>query len=116
MLSKGSQYGLLLCFPPPALSPAPLNMRAPFLPHTVKIYSIYRQATPTQASESEDSIEFRKIKNINLLELLDTDPHLHLLKKLIPDFILVRGLLPYKKIQQFHLPNCNQVAHAPQNQ
>ncbi len=80
------------------------------------ILIIYRKATPTQASESEDSIEFREIKNINLLELIDTDPHLHLLKKLIPDIILVRGLLPYKKIQQFHLPHCNQVAHAPQNQ
>ena len=41
MLSKGSQYGLLLCFPPPALPLAPPNMRAPFLPHTVKIYSLY---------------------------------------------------------------------------
>lgn len=35
---------------------------------------------PGKTTRYEDYIEFREIKNINLLELLDTDPHLHSLK------------------------------------
>jgi hypothetical protein len=35
---------------------------------------------PDKTTVYEDSIEFREIKNINLLELLDTDPRLHLIR------------------------------------
>lgn len=35
---------------------------------------------PDKITSYEDYIEFREIKNINLIELLDTDPHLHLLR------------------------------------
>ena len=35
---------------------------------------------PDKTTVYEDFVEFREIKNINLLELLDTDPRLHLLR------------------------------------